>query len=50
MPRVVLDDEGKTAFQNYLKKGGNFVGVHSAADTLYNTEFYGQTVGQCTHN
>jgi len=41
----VLDDSGKAAFLAYLKKGGNFVGVHSASDTLVNTTFYGRELG-----
>ncbi|KAJ7650672.1 glycosyl-hydrolase [Roridomyces roridus] len=41
----VLDDAGKAAFQNYLNLGGNFVGVHSASDSLVNTSFYGQELG-----
>jgi len=44
--RAVLDAEGKTAFQNYLNKGGNFVGIHSASDSLNTTTFFGQEVGQ----
>ena len=46
----VLDAEGKTAFLNYLNKGGNFVGIHSASDSLNTTTFFGQEVGQRTHN
>ncbi|KAJ7183141.1 class I glutamine amidotransferase-like protein, partial [Mycena filopes] len=42
---VILDDSGKTAFQNYLNLGGNFVGVHSCTDSLVNTTFYGKEVG-----
>ncbi|KAK0193674.1 glycosyl-hydrolase [Armillaria mellea] len=41
----VLDDTGKTAFQNYLNNGGNFVGIHSASDTLNTTAFYGKELG-----
>ncbi|CAE6413221.1 hypothetical protein ACGC1H_002957 [Rhizoctonia solani] len=41
----VLDDGGKQAFQNYLDKGGNFVGVHAASACLYNTTFYRNEVG-----
>ncbi|KZT42149.1 class I glutamine amidotransferase-like protein [Sistotremastrum suecicum HHB10207 ss-3] len=36
----VLDASGKAAFQTYLNQGGNFVGIHSASDTLRNTTFY----------
>ena len=46
----VLDTEGKTAFQNYLNKGGNFVGIHSASDSLNTTMFFGQEIGQLTRN
>ncbi|KAG6909945.1 hypothetical protein DXG01_014214 [Tephrocybe rancida] len=41
----VLDDTGKAAFQTYLNLGGNFIGVHSASDTLVNTTFYGREIG-----
>ena len=43
---LVLDDTGKTAFQNYLNNGGNFVGIHSASGTLNTTTFYGQELGE----
>ena len=45
IPNAVLDTDGKTAFQNYLKGGGNFVGIHSAADSLRSTSFYEQEIG-----
>jgi len=41
----VLDDAGKAAFQNYLNLGGNFMGVHSASDSLVNTTFFGHELG-----
>ncbi|KEP52666.1 class I glutamine amidotransferase-like protein [Rhizoctonia solani 123E] len=41
----VLNDSGKQAFQNYLDKGGNFVGIHAASACLYNTTFYRNEVG-----
>ena len=44
--RVVLDARGKIAFQNYLNKGGNFVGIHSASDSLNSATFFGQEIGQ----
>ena len=47
---AVLDAEGKTALQNYLNRGGNFVAIHSTSDSLNTTMFYGQEVGQCTLN
>ncbi|CUA68220.1 Alpha-mannosidase 2C1 [Rhizoctonia solani] len=36
----VLDESGKQAFQRYLNKGGNYVGVHGGGACLYNTTFY----------
>ncbi|KXN91666.1 hypothetical protein AN958_12518 [Leucoagaricus sp. SymC.cos] len=41
----LLDDSGKSALQNYLNKGGNFIAVHSASDCLRNTSFYGRELG-----
>ncbi|CAE6494107.1 unnamed protein product [Rhizoctonia solani] len=41
----VLDDAGKQAFQNYLNKGGNYVGIHAASACLYTTTFYQNEVG-----
>ncbi|KDN50683.1 hypothetical protein RSAG8_01181, partial [Rhizoctonia solani AG-8 WAC10335] len=41
----VLDDGGKQAFQTYLNKGGNYVGIHAASACLYNTTFYQNEVG-----
>ena len=43
--RNVLDDEGQAAFEKYIQQGGGFVGVHSAAATEYDWEWYGQLVG-----
>ncbi|KAL5526653.1 hypothetical protein ACEPAF_8377 [Sanghuangporus sanghuang] len=41
----VLDASGKTALRNYLDKGGNFIAVHSASDTLRNDSWFGEEVG-----
>ncbi|THH10877.1 hypothetical protein EW145_g1030 [Phellinidium pouzarii] len=41
----VLDDSGKTAFHNFLDKGGNFIAVHAASDSLRNTLWYSEEVG-----
>jgi type 1 glutamine amidotransferase len=41
----VLDAAQQTAFETYIRGGGGFVGVHSAADTEYDWPFYGQLVG-----
>ena len=43
--RAVLDASGTAAFQRYLDSGGNFIGIHAAADCLVNTSFYGREVG-----
>ena len=41
----VLNDEQQVAFQNYIKAGGGYVGVHSATDTEYDWPWYNQLVG-----
>ncbi|GAA4410398.1 lectin [Actinokineospora soli] len=41
----VLDAAQQTAFENYIRAGGGYLGVHSAADTEYNWPFYGELVG-----
>jgi type 1 glutamine amidotransferase len=41
----VLNATQQTAFENYIRAGGGYVGVHSAADTEYDWPFYGQLVG-----
>lgn len=41
----VLNDTGKAALQNYLNLGGNFVGIHCAADALRDTPFFGEQIG-----
>lgn len=43
--RNVLNDDGQAAFKQYIQQGGGFVGVHSAAATEYDWEWYGQLVG-----
>jgi len=40
-----VDDAGQAAFESWMAGGGNWVGVHSAADTEYNWPFYGELVG-----
>lgn len=44
-PFSVLDDTGKSAFQDWLRKGGVFIGAHSANACLYNSPFFNATVG-----
>jgi type 1 glutamine amidotransferase len=41
----VLNDQQQRAFEYYIRKGGGFVGVHSATDTEYGWQWYGDLVG-----
>lgn len=41
----VLNTAQETAFQNYIRAGGGYVGVHSAADTEHGWAWYGDLVG-----
>ncbi|MGX7673907.1 ThuA domain-containing protein [Plantactinospora sp. DSM 117369] len=41
----VLNATQQTAFENYIRAGGGYVGVHSASDTEYDWPFYGELVG-----
>ncbi|MAD19433.1 MAG: Crp/Fnr family transcriptional regulator [Planctomycetaceae bacterium] len=41
----VLDDEQQKHFENFIRGGGGYVGVHSAADTEYDWPWYGKLVG-----
>jgi type 1 glutamine amidotransferase len=41
----VLDAHQRTAFEAYIRGGGGYLGVHSAADTEYDWPFYGALVG-----
>jgi cytochrome c len=41
----VLDRPQESAFEEYIRAGGGFVGVHAAADTEYDWEWYGRLVG-----
>lgn len=41
----LLDDDGKAAFEAYLRGGGGFVGVHAAADAEYQWSFYHAVLG-----
>jgi type 1 glutamine amidotransferase len=40
-----LDAAGEAAFEQWINGGGNWVGVHSAADTGYDWPFYGALLG-----
>jgi type 1 glutamine amidotransferase len=41
----VLDADQQAAFEAWIGAGGNYVGVHSAADTEHDWPFYGALVG-----
>lgn len=41
----VLNSSQEKAFEYYIQSGGGFVGVHSAADTEYDWQWYGGLVG-----
>jgi hypothetical protein len=41
----VLDAEQQAAFERYIRKGGGFVGIHSASDTEYEWPWYTKMVG-----
>jgi len=41
----VLNDQQQQAFEQYIRSGGGFVGLHSAADTEYDWPWYGELNG-----
>jgi type 1 glutamine amidotransferase len=41
----VLNAAQQAAFERFIRRGGGFVGVHSAADTEYDWPFYGGLIG-----
>jgi type 1 glutamine amidotransferase len=41
----VLDGAQQGAFRRYVRRGGGFAGVHSAADTEYGWRWYGRLLG-----
>ena len=41
----VLNDGQQAAFERFIRGGGGFAGIHSAADTEYGWPWYGQLVG-----
>jgi len=41
----VLNATQQSAFERFIRRGGGFVGVHSASDTEYDWPFYGGLVG-----
>ncbi|SDQ47660.1 Type 1 glutamine amidotransferase (GATase1) [Pseudoxanthomonas sp. CF385] len=41
----VLDEMQQAALEDFVRKGGGFIGVHAAADTEYDWPWYGDLVG-----
>ena len=41
----ILNDEQQRAFEAWFRKGGGFLGIHSAADTEYDWPFYTELIG-----
>jgi type 1 glutamine amidotransferase len=41
----ILNTDQKASMEKFVRKGGGYVGVHSASDTEYNWPFYGRLVG-----
>jgi type 1 glutamine amidotransferase len=41
----VLDADQQAAFEAYVTNGGGYAGIHAAADTEYDWEFYGSLLG-----
>lgn len=41
----VLTPEQEAAFEEFIKQGGGYVGIHAAADTEYEWKFYGNLLG-----
>lgn len=41
----VLNDDQQKAFEQFIKQGGGYMGIHAAADTEYDWPWYGKLVG-----
>lgn len=41
----VLNSEQQSAFEQYIRAGGGFMGIHAATDTEYDWPWYGELVG-----
>jgi uncharacterized protein len=46
----LFNDEQRTAFKSYIRKGGGFAGIHAAADTEYDWPWYNRLVGAWFNN
>ncbi len=45
----ILNDDQQLAFENFIRSGKGFVGIHSASDTEYDWPWYNQLVGKMFH-
>ena len=45
----IFDDKEQEAFENYIRAGNEYVGIHAASDTEYNWEWYTSLVGRMFH-
>jgi PKD repeat protein len=46
----VLNDAQQAAFEAYVRGGGGYAGIHSASDTEYGWDWYGELVGAYFRN
>ena len=46
----ILTDVEQKVMESFIKSGKGFVGVHAAADTEYNWQWYGKLVGAYYRN
>ena len=46
----VLNNTQQSAFEEYIRAGGGYIGIHSAADTEYGWAWYGNLVGAYFHS
>ena len=46
----VLNPSQQVAFENYIKAGGGYAGIHAASDTEYDWPWYGELVGAYFNN
>lgn len=47
---TVFNDDQRSAFEDYIRNGGGYVGIHSAADTEYDWSWYGNLTGAYFEN
>src|SRR5262245_16906192 len=46
----ILNTTQQAAFERFIRRGGGFVGIHSATDTEYEWPWYGKLVGAYFHS